>query len=68
VFSHCTRWFEEMRLYHRKDGQIVKQYDDLMDATRYAFMMRRYAKVKPPDAPRKRKFSGPIVGGRAWRG
>ncbi len=67
VFSTCAQWFEEKRLYHRKDGQIVKQYDDLLDATRYAFMMRRYAKIKPPDVPRKRKFSGPIVGGRSWR-
>ncbi len=68
VFAHCTRWLEEKRLYHRKDGQIVKQYDDLMDATRYAFMMRRYAKVKPPAVSKRRRFSGPIVGGQSWRG
>ncbi|KKL54571.1 hypothetical protein LCGC14_2264110, partial [marine sediment metagenome] len=68
VFAHCTRWLEEKRLYHRKDGQIVKQYDDLMDATRMAFMMRRYAKVKPPAVSKKRKFAGPIVGGQSWRG
>ena len=36
-------WFEEKRMYHRKAGKIVKLYDDLMDATRYAVMMLRYA-------------------------
>ncbi|WP_069107199.1 terminase large subunit domain-containing protein [Xylella fastidiosa] len=46
VFSHLTEWFEEFRLYHREDGRIVKQHDDLLSATRYAMMMRRYA--KPP--------------------
>ena len=45
VFSHLAEWFEEFRLYHRKDGMIVKEYDDLMDATRYAVMMLRYAKA-----------------------
>ena len=38
----------ERRLYHRKDGQIVKLQDDLLSATRYAWVMRRYASV-PPD-------------------
>ena len=43
VFSTLNDWFEEFRLYHRKDGNIVKLQDDLMAATRYAFMMLRYA-------------------------
>jgi phage terminase large subunit-like protein len=43
VFSHLSDWFEEFRLYHRKDGKVVKLADDLMSATRYAWMMRRYA-------------------------
>lgn len=42
VFSHLADWFEEFRLYHRKDGKVVKKADDLMAATRYAWMMRRY--------------------------
>lgn len=46
VFSHLNDWWEEFRMYHRKDGQIVKEYDDLMDATRYAVMMLRFA--EPP--------------------
>lgn len=48
VFSSMTMFFEEFRLYHRKDGQIVKLQDDFLSATRYAWVMRRYAAV-PPD-------------------
>lgn len=44
VFAHLNDWFEEFRLYHRKDGLIVKERDDLMSATRIAVMMRRHAK------------------------
>jgi hypothetical protein len=47
VFSNLDDWFQEFRLYHRKDGKVVKQMDDLLSATRYALMMKRKAKVKP---------------------
>lgn len=50
VFSNLNDWFEEFRLYHRKDGKVVKKADDLMAATRYAYMMRRFAKSKPRPA------------------
>lgn len=44
VFSTLSEWFEEKRLYHRDDHQkIVKERDDLISATRYAYMMRRNA-------------------------
>ncbi|RVH17023.1 terminase large subunit domain-containing protein [Sinorhizobium meliloti] len=46
VFSTCGEWFEEFRLYHRKDGKVVKERDDLISASRYALMMKRFAKVK----------------------
>jgi len=46
VFSHLNDWWEEFRLYHRKEGLIVKVGDDLMSATRYGMMMRRYASVR----------------------
>ncbi|MCS5736640.1 phage terminase large subunit family protein, partial [Herbiconiux daphne] len=36
VFATCGRFFEEMRRYHRKDGKIHKEYDDVMDAARYS--------------------------------
>ena len=43
VFSHLEDWWKEFRLYHRKGGIIVKERDDIMDATRYAVMMLRFA-------------------------
>jgi phage terminase large subunit-like protein len=36
VFNTLSPWFEEFRRYHRKKGKIHKEFDDLMDATRYA--------------------------------
>lgn len=45
VFDHLSEWFEEFNMYHRKDGLIVKENDDLLSATRYAIMMRRFAIV-----------------------
>jgi len=27
VFKHLNDWFEEFRLYHRKDGKVVKEGD-----------------------------------------
>lgn len=56
VFAHLTQWFEEFRLYHRKDGKIVKERDDLLAATRYAIMMKRFAETEPNQrerAPRR---------------
>lgn len=43
VSKHLAEWFDEFRLYHRKDGKVVKERDDLMSATRYAIMMLRFA-------------------------
>ncbi|MGF6643125.1 terminase large subunit domain-containing protein [Paraburkholderia sp. GAS82] len=49
VFSHLNEWFEEKRLYHRdENGRIVKQRDDLISASRYAYMMRRLAVINKP--------------------
>lgn len=47
VFSTLDQWFEEFRMYHRLDGKIVKEREDLLDSTRVAVMMMRFAKVKP---------------------
>ena len=46
VFNTLYDWFEEFRLYHRKDGKIVKIRDDLMSATRYAEMRLRHARIE----------------------
>jgi len=48
IFSNLFPVFDEIRKYHTrsmKDGraQIVKRDDDLLDAIRYAHMMRRFA-------------------------
>lgn len=43
VFSNLAGWFEEKRSYHRKDGRIVDRRDDILKATFYAVMMKRYA-------------------------
>lgn len=57
VFSTCGSWIGEFRLYHREGGIIVKLQDDLISASRYAMMMRRFASVKrsswsqPPAKP-----------------
>jgi len=39
----CPLWIDEFRTYHRKDGQVVKVKDDLLDATRAALMMLRFS-------------------------
>lgn len=61
VFDHLGDWFEEFRMYHRKDGKVVKLDDDLMSATRYANMMKRHAITKPlpskPLVPRNRMLA-----------
>jgi phage terminase large subunit-like protein len=45
VFTGCREWLEEFRLYHRKDGKVVKERDDVICASRYALMMKRFAKT-----------------------
>jgi len=43
AFDHLREWLDEFRLYHRKDGVVVKAHDDLMCATRYGIMCLRFA-------------------------
>lgn len=43
IFTNLGEWFEEKRSYHRKDGKIVARRDDMLKATFYAVMMKRYA-------------------------
>lgn len=51
VAAHLSEWWEEFRLYHRKDGQIVKVRDDIMSATRIAVMSLRFSKAVPLGGP-----------------
>ncbi|HTK34468.1 MAG TPA: terminase family protein [Caulobacteraceae bacterium] len=47
VFESCGGWLSEFRLYHRKDGLIVKVRDDRLSASRYGLMMLRHAATAP---------------------
>lgn len=62
VFRGLRDWFEEFNFYHRDDkGRIVKKRDDLLDATRYAYMMRRFAKrYGDVGKPKTKKIPAPI--------
>lgn len=44
VFRGQDQWLEEFRYYRREDGLIV---NDLIASTRYAIMMRRFARQSP---------------------
>lgn len=45
VFRGAIEFFDEFSQYHRDEkGRIVKVRDDILDAVRYAYMMRRFAK------------------------
>ena len=44
IFKGQPELMEEVRGYHRNEkGKIVKVRDDMLDAVRYAYMMRRHA-------------------------
>ena len=44
VFAGLRDFFDEFLQYHRDDkGKISKTRDDILDAVRYAYMMRRHA-------------------------
>lgn len=47
VFGHLNDWWEEFRLFHRENGKIFKERDDVMDAMRYGVMMLRFAGTPP---------------------
>jgi hypothetical protein len=62
VFKHLNDWWEEFRLYHRKDGKVVKEGDDLMSATRYGIMMLRYAQTAKAYDSFRREIKYPRLG------
>ncbi len=68
VFSSLLDWFEEFRLFHRKDGKVVKEGDDLLSATRYGVMSLRFAEqiYRKTQPRRRRSFWG--GGANAWMG
>jgi phage terminase large subunit-like protein len=62
VFKELNDWWEEFRLYHRKDGKVVKEGDDLMAATRYALMMLRFARTEKQRRDFHREIVYPSLG------
>lgn len=45
IFRGLKLLLEELRMYHRDNGKIVKQNDDLMDALRYNVQSVRHART-----------------------
>ena len=64
VFRTCTSWLEERRLYHRKDGKIVKERDDTISASRYAYMMMRFAELSPIE--KRNRYGGRSSSSTSW--
>lgn len=62
IAQHLVEVFEEFNLYHRKDGLIVKERDDLLSAIRYAMMMKRFAKTESQMKPKKSLYVPPSMG------
>ncbi len=58
VFRTCTNWQREADSYHTKDGKIVSKRDDLLKASFYARMMRRFARSKH-EGMRQRRSRAP---------
>lgn len=58
VFSTCTPFLEEIRMYHRKDGKIVKLFDDTISSIRYAVMSLRHATTQTVRQPPQRVAAG----------
>lgn len=46
VFRGCEHVLREIRMYHRKEGKLVKVDDDALDAVRYGSMMIKTRGVK----------------------
>jgi phage terminase large subunit-like protein len=62
VVRTLREWFEEMRNYHRdEDGKLVKEREDIISATRYAFVMRGKA-ARPSTLAVKPKTTVPMLG------
>jgi phage terminase large subunit-like protein len=67
VVRTCRDWFEEKRGYYRKDGVLVRKLDDVISASRYAFMMRRLAAIPPTGLQSGPRIVQPMAGPRRWR-
>ena len=64
VADHLSEWFEEFRGFHRKNGRIVANRDDILKATMYGVMMKRYAVAPGSGRPRPPAPMNPIASAR----
>jgi phage terminase large subunit-like protein len=62
VLKEHLDWWEEFRLYHRKDGKVVKEGDDLLCATRCALMSLRHASTQALPDKWRRPIEYPELG------
>ena len=46
VWSSCTMLIDEIHVYHRKEGKVVRERDDLISAVHKAVMMKRIARQR----------------------
>lgn len=60
VFRTCSKWLEEYRSYHLKDGKIVPKRDDVLKATFYGVMMLRYAVANSGRIRRRNSQPAPL--------
>jgi phage terminase large subunit-like protein len=61
VFDHLADLRQELRMWHRKSGAVVKLNDDTISAVRYGMMMLRFASMRRDGSDRatsmRRKMS-----------
>lgn len=57
IFGTCSMLLDEIHMYHRKDGRIVKERDDLISAVRYGIMELRNARTVDSRGGRRRRKS-----------
>lgn len=63
IAKNLTEIFDELRMYHRKDGIVVPVNDDLISALFKACMMLRKAAVRqPPPQPKIRGWQPTVPG------
>ena len=57
IFSHLRPLFDELHLYHRKNGKIVSVFDDALSALRYNIISLRHGRTADESGQHRR---GPV--------
>ncbi|WP_374990324.1 hypothetical protein [Salmonella enterica] len=60
--THANHFLKSSAYINRdENGKIVKTNDDVLDATRYGYMMRRFARMmRDIRKPKEKKIPAPI--------